>query len=141
MERNPFVGTWRLVSLEMRKPDGQVGYPLGHDAVGYLMYAEDGYMSVAMMNADRPKFASGDIRRGTIEEKVAASDTYVSYCGRYEIRDDKIIHHIAVSFFPNWIGVDQERAFKFDGNRLSLSTLPFLADGLQQTSHLIWERV
>jgi hypothetical protein len=141
MERNPFVGAWRLVSLEMRQPDGRVGYPLGHDAVGFIMYTEDGYMSVAMMSAGRPKFAAGDIRRGTVEEKVAAADTYVSYCGRYEIRDDRIIHHIAVSFFPNWIAMDQQRVFKFDGRRLSLSTLPFLADGVQQTGHLIWERV
>jgi len=141
MERSPFVGTWRLVSLDMRKPDGQVSYPLGHDAVGYIMCTEDGYMSVAMMSAGRPKFATGDIRRGTIEEKVSAADTYLSYCGRYEIRDNRIIHRIAVSFFPNWIGVEQERLFEFDGSRLFLSTPPFLADGVQQTSRLIWERV
>jgi hypothetical protein len=141
VERNPFVGTWRLVSLEMRKPDGQVSYLLGHDAVGYIMYTEDGYMSVAMMSAGRPKFAAGDFTRGTVEEKVAAADTYISYSGRYEIRDNKIIHHIAVSFFPNWIGAAQERIFEFDGNQLSLSTPPFLADGVQQTAHLIWGRV
>jgi len=141
MERNPFVGTWRLVSLEMRKPDGQVSYPLGHDAVGFIMYAEDGYMSVAIMSVDRLKFAAGDIRRGTVEEKAAAADSYVSYCGRYEIRDNAIVHYIAVSLFPNWVGVQQERVFKFDGRRLYLSTTPFLADGIQQTGHLIWERV
>ncbi len=141
MERNPFVGTWRLLSLETRNPDGRVSYPLGHDAVGYLMYTEDGYMCGAMMNADRPEFAGGDVRRATVEEKVAAWDTYVSYCGRYEIRDNKVIHHIAVGFFPNWVGAELERAFEFDGNRLSLSTPPFLIDGLQQTSHAIWERV
>jgi len=141
MERNPFVGTWRLMSLEMRKSDGQVSYPLGHDAIGFIMYTDDGYMSVAMMSSGRPKFAAGDIRRGTMEEKVAAAETYISYCGRYEIREDRIIHHVAVSFFPNWVGADQERTFKFDGNCLWLSTPPFLADGVQQTSRLIWERV
>ena len=141
MRHNLFVGTWRLVSLEMRKPDGQVSYLLGSDAVGYIMYTEDGYMSVAMMSGDRAKFAAGDFTRGTIEEKVAAADTYISYCGRYEIRDGKIIHHIAVSFFPNWTGVEQERLFEFSGRRLSLSTPPFLADGVRQTAHLIWERV
>ena len=141
MERNPFVGTWRLMSLEMRRPDGQVGYPLGRDPVGYITYTEDGYMSVAMMSAGRPKFTAGDIRRGTVAEKTVAADTYVSYCGRYEIRNDRIIHHLAVSFFPNWIGTEQERVFKFDGSRLSLCSSPFLADGVQQTVHLIWERV
>jgi len=141
MKHSAFVGTWRLVSLEMRKPDGQVSYLLGRDAVGYIMYTEDGYMSVAMMSGDRPKFTAGDFRRGTTEEKVAAADTYISYCGRYEIRGDKIIHHIAVSFFPNWVGVEQERLFEFSGGRLSLSTPPFLAEGVQQTAHLVWERL
>lgn len=141
MERDLFVGTWRLLSIEMRQPDGQVSYPLGRDAVGYILYTEDGYMSVAMMSSGRPRFSGGDIRRGTTEEKVAAADTYISYCGRYEIRDDRIVHHIAVSFFPNWIGVEQERVFEFHGSQLSLSTPPFLADGVQQTAHLTWERV
>jgi hypothetical protein len=141
MKRSPFIGTWRLVSLEMRKPDGQVSYLLGRDAIGYIMYTEDGYMSVEIMSGDRPKFAAADLRGGTLEEKVAAADTYISYCGRYEVRDKRIIHHIAVSFFPNWIGQDQERFFEFDGKRLYLSTPPMLVDGVQQSAHIIWERI
>jgi hypothetical protein len=105
------------------------------------MYSEDGYMSVAIMSTNRPKFASGDLWGGTTEEKVAAADTYVSYCGKYEVQADKVIHHIDVSFFPNWSGDDQTRFFKFEGDRLSLSTPPFLVAGIQQTAHLIWERV
>jgi len=141
MTQNSFVGTWRLISCELRSADGQVSYPLGKDAVGYIMYSEDGYMSVAFMSANRPIFAAGDISGGTTEEKEAAADTYVSYCGKYEVQGDKIIHHIEVSFFPNWIGVDQARIFEFEGNRLSLSTPPFLVGGKKQTAHLIWERV
>lgn len=45
---------------------------------------------------------------GTIEEKASAAETYVSYCGRYGVEGDKIIHHIEVGFFPNWISVKQE---------------------------------
>ncbi|MBI2304586.1 MAG: lipocalin-like domain-containing protein [Chloroflexi bacterium] len=141
MVQNPFVGTWRLVSFELRSADGQVSYPYGQDAAGYIMYNEDGYMSVAFMSANRPKFVSGNIRGGSTEEKVAAVDTDVSYCGTYEIQGDKVIHHIEVSLFPNWIGVDKERIFAFDGDRLSLSTPPLLVDGIQQTGHLVWQRV
>ena len=101
MTQNPFVGTWRLVSCELRGSDGQVSYPLAQDAVGYIIQTEDGYMSVAMMAANRLKFGAGDIAGGTDVEKVAAADTYLSYCGRYEIQGDKVVHHIEVSFFPN----------------------------------------
>ena len=59
--QNPFIGTWRLVSCELRRADGQVSYPVGRDPVGYIIYNPDGYMSVAFMSADRPKFAAGDM--------------------------------------------------------------------------------
>jgi hypothetical protein len=140
MEQERFVGTWRLLSLELRTSDGQVSYPFGQDPVGYIMYSEDGYMSVAFMSANRPLFAVGDILGGTTEEKVNAAETYISYCGRYEIQGDKVIHHIEVSLFPNWVGVHQERIFEFDGDRLSLSTPPLLVGGTEQSAYLIWER-
>jgi hypothetical protein len=141
MTQNPFVGTWRLISWEYRSADGKVSYPFDQNFVGYIMYSEDGYMSVAIMSTKRPKFASGDLWGGTTEEKVAAADTYISYCGKYEVQGDKVIHQIDVSFFPNWSGVDQTRFFEFKGNRLSLSTPPILMAGIQRTAHLIWERV
>ena len=50
MTANPLIGTWRLISWENRSVDGQkISYPLGKDAVGYIMYNEDGYMFVAIM--------------------------------------------------------------------------------------------
>jgi Lipocalin-like domain len=46
MTPNPLIGTWRLVSWENRSlVDGQISYPLGKDAAGYIMYNQDGYMS------------------------------------------------------------------------------------------------
>jgi low temperature requirement protein LtrA len=38
MVSNPLIGTWRLLSWENRSvDDGQVSYPLGKDATGYIM--------------------------------------------------------------------------------------------------------
>lgn len=136
-----FIGTWRLVSFEFRTRDGQVSYPFGEDAVGYVMYSQDGYVSFTIMSANRPKFASGDITGGSIEEKAAAVDTYFSYCARYEVRGDRVIHHLEVSLFPNWIGGDQERIFEFKGNRLILRTPPLPWGGREQTGMVTWERV
>ena len=142
MTSNPLIGTWRLISWETRSVDGQkIGYPFGEDAVGYIMYNEDGYMFVAIMRPNRVKVAAGDLLRGSTEEKVQAADTYVSYCGQYEFQGDKVIHHVDLSLFPNWVGVDQERLVELRGNRLILSTRPILLGGMQQTAHLIWERL
>ncbi len=141
MTANPLIGTWRLISWENRSIDGQISYPLGQDAVGYIMYTQDGYMCVAIMRPHRTPFAAGDLLGASLAEKAHAAQTYVSYCGQYEFRGDVVIHHVELSFFPNWVGVDQERLVELTGNRLTLSTRPLVLGGRQQTAHLIWERV
>jgi hypothetical protein len=133
-----FVGAWRLVSVETRREDGEV-HRRGR-RMGYLLYSGDGYMSVAFMREGRPRFASGDIRGGTVEEKVAAVDGYTSYCGRYEVDGVRVVHHIEVSLFPNWVGESQERSYELEGDRLTLSTPLMLVGGMQLSTHLIWER-
>lgn len=141
MTSNPLIGTWRLVSWENRDADGQISHPLGEDAVGYIMYSPDGYMSVAIMRRDRTKFAAGDLLSGSEAEKAHAAGTYVSYCGRYEFRGETVVHQAELSLFPNWVGVEQERLVEVTGNRMTLSTRPILLGGKQRTAHLIWERV
>jgi hypothetical protein len=141
MAKEQFVGIWRLISYELRRADGQVTYPLGKGAVGYIMYDESGYMSVTVMGADRLKFSSEVAQRGTDTEKVKAFDTYLSYCGKYKVQGAKVIHQVEVSLYPNWVGVDLERTFEFEGDRLSLSAPASSRFGAQYTARLVWERV
>ena len=54
---------------------------------------------------------------------------------------DTVIHHVDLSLFPNWVGVEQERLVEVLGNRWVLSTRPILLGGVQRTAHLIWEVV
>ena len=142
MASNPLVGTWRLISWENRSVEsGQVSYPLGKDATGYIMYNQDGYVFVAIMGSNRVRFAADDLLSATKEEEAQAEESYVSYCGRYEFYGDTVVHHVELSLFPNWVGGDQERLVNLLGDRLTLSTRPLLLRGIEQTAHLIWERV
>ena len=134
-----FIGTWRLVSVETHNENGSL-YRSGR-RIGYLIYSGDGYMSVAFMKAGRREFAAGDIRGGTVEEKIEAIEGYVSYCGHYEVVDGVVIHVIEVSLFPNWIGDRQERFYSFEDNRLILSTPLQLVGGMNLSTHLVWEKV
>lgn len=140
MMENRLIGTWVLESFELRTAQGLVSYPFGHDVRGCIIYTEGGYMSVAFMSGQRPNFLSKDLRGGTTDEKAWAVDTYYSYCGTYELLDDRVIHHVEISLFPNWSGEDQERFFTFDGDHLILSTPPFLVEGIEETAHLVWRR-
>jgi hypothetical protein len=94
-----------------------------------------------MMRHDRMQFTAGDLLRASAEEKARAAETYMTYCGRYEFHGDTVVHHVELSLFPNWVGVDQERLVEVTGNRLTVSTRPMLLDGIQRSGHLIWERV
>jgi hypothetical protein len=42
LTREQFVGVWKLVSWENHLADGTVRYPFGKDALGYLLYWENG---------------------------------------------------------------------------------------------------
>jgi hypothetical protein len=141
MQPHPLQGTWRLVSWQNRSADGEVTYPLGPDAVGYLTYTADGYVFVALMRADRAAFAAGDLLGGSPEERAAAAAGYISYAGTFEVRAERVIHHVLASLFPNWVGTEQERFVRWEGERLILSTAPTVFAGRQQTGHLVWERV
>jgi len=143
MRKNEFVGTWKLVSFEMRRSDGQVVYPFTKNVVGVVSYDAKGNMSVQLMLPERPAFAINDQMRGTSEEIKAAFEGYVAYFGTYKIDEEKgtVTHHVKGSMFPNFVGLDMVRFFEFSGNRLTLRAPPIQAGGIAVTSLLIWERI
>jgi hypothetical protein len=98
-------------------------------------------MFVAIMASQRLRFAHDDLLSATKEKKALAEETYLSYCGRYEFLGDRVVHHVELSLFPDWMGTDQERLVDLRGERLTLRTGALLLRGIQQTAHLIWERV
>ena len=87
-KKNPFVGTWKLISFETRRSDGAVMYPFGKDLQGLIMYDAKGYWSCHIMGINRPAFASGQMAKGTPEEIKAAFEASLCYWGTYDI-DEK----------------------------------------------------
>ena len=79
MGRDEFVGTWRLVSFEMRRSDGQTVYPFGRDIIGVGCYDAGGNVSGQLMRSNRPAFAINDPQKGTSEEIKAAFEGYLAY--------------------------------------------------------------
>jgi hypothetical protein len=139
--RDAIVGAWGLLSWENHAVDGQVTYPMGTDAIGYVVYAADGRFSITISRRGRAEFAAGDLLSGTTEEKARAMEGFVAYAGRYSFHGDRVIHHVELSLFPNWVGSDQERWLELAGDRLTLSASALLLAGKQQVPRLVWERV
>ncbi len=144
MTDNPFLGTWRLISWENRDAGGQLGYPLGPDALGYITYTADGYIFAQIMAAERATLATQNPFGGADTEAAAAARSHMSYCGKYEVRTggetDEVVHRVAISDFPNWVGGEQLRFYKFEGEKLILSAPPFQTKKGEIPTFLIWER-
>ena len=137
------LGTWRLVSYEARDPQGRVQYPLGENVSGLLIYDRSGNMSAHVLRNDLQVFAAKDPARATDAEVRAAFDGYGSYFGSYTIDHARqiVTHHVRGAWYPNWIGRDQVRYFKFDAGRLLLSTPPMIWNGQSLEYVLTWERI
>ena len=136
------LGTWRLLSFEMRPSEGASSQPFGVDPCGVLIYDANGNLSVQLARSERPEFASGDIRDGTDDEIRAAYTGYIAYFGVYEVNeaDSYVTHKVDVSLFPNWQGVPQRRFFALSEDTLMLTTPPTPFGGRAVTAVLVWER-
>jgi hypothetical protein len=125
-------GTWRLLSwrrLTYKDPsdkDPSITYPFGEDATGILVYGGEGRMAVQMAAARRPGLATTDPLGGDVDARAAAYSSCLAYFGGYEVKDDKVIHRIDASLYPNWSGAEQARPFTLEGDRLVLRTPPGL---------------
>ena len=119
MSADPLVGTWRLVSLEVRDAEGRVTYPLGRDAAGFITYAAHGHMAVQFGRAGRAQLAQGDWLAAPDAEIAAAARDYFAYCGTYELRGGEVVHRVEQSLLPNWIGAEQVPLVALDANRVS----------------------
>jgi hypothetical protein len=93
------------------------------------------------MASDRLLSESPDPFGAAPDEIVAAWMGFFSYAGRYEhdAVGKRVIHHVEICSFPNWVGTRQERLYDFDGDLLVLSTPPISLGGESAVSTLLWE--
>ncbi len=135
------VGTWKLISAWSSTEDGTKNEaPFGSSPSGVLTYGGDGRMTVLIANGER-KPLSADRVAAPEKERAEAFSTFLSYAGRYSVADGKVIHHVEISSFPNWVGTDLVRTVSLDGDRITLTTPPVSVGGKMRTTALVWERL
>jgi hypothetical protein len=136
--REGVVGAWSLVSFDTDEGHGPSQPRFGQDPVGYLLYTADGHMAAVLAGTHRPELKSPSGSWSTEEQRPQALANFLAYAGRYDIRGDRVFHHVEVSVFTNLMGTTLERRFKIEGDMLTIRTVPPEIWG--SSNVLVWKR-
>jgi hypothetical protein len=142
MKANKLAGTWTLTAADELRPDGTRAEPYGSDAQGLLIIDENGQYSLQIFSRARPRFASGDKRKGTPQEYEAAVMGMSSHIGRCSIdaATGTLTFRIERAAYPNWEGTVQKRKYHLTADELSYEVpASATADGTIPRS--FWRRV
>ncbi len=133
------IGTYRLVSTEVKDASGKWSQTPSFNSIGYITYSDAGYMAVHIMPKDRPRFAGA---QPTPEEAQNAIRGYAAYYGPFTVHEkDGLVIHTRVGKLNPGGPVDYRRYYEFVGNRLILIPADDGRPKDQETRRLIWERL
>ncbi len=133
LSRDDLIGVWTLEDTYAEDDDGNRTPALGDDPIGRIMYTADGYMTAMTGRGDRQLPATD----ASEADKAAAFDSYMTYAGRWTLRDNVVTHQIEYATNPNWIGTARDRAIDHQGDRMVFSGLA--ADGVTR-GVIVWRR-
>ncbi|MBI4912637.1 MAG: lipocalin-like domain-containing protein [Acidobacteria bacterium] len=110
------AGSWKLVSYEVEvQSSGEKMHPMGKAPTGYVIFTPESRVWFVLTGEGRKPAK-------TAEEKAALLDSVIAYTGTYRLEGDKWITSVEVAWNPAWVGTEQARNFKIDGNRLQVLT-------------------
>lgn len=112
------VGTWRLLSAVMEDVETrEQTHTWGESPKGWLIATAAGRWMV-IQTAEQRQAGNDEAAR------AAAFRSMLANSGRYRIDGDKIIIDVDISWDESWLGGQQIRLFRIDGNTLHIEALP-----------------
>ena len=111
-DREKLLGLWKTVSFETEyQGSSDRDFPFGKNPTGYVMYTAEGRMWSIVTGEGReaPK---------TDQDRSELFKSMFAYTGTYRVEGDKQITKVDVAWNPAWVGKEQVRTIKIDGDRL-----------------------
>jgi lipocalin-like protein len=107
---NPLVGSWKLLSFQFESESGNQRFDAYDERPeGFAIFSEARVMFI-LTAGDRLATATAD----------ELFDRMMAYTGRYRVQGDRVITTVDSAWHPAWVGTEQTRLFKLDGDTLSL---------------------
>jgi|SRR5579864_1690633 len=131
------VGIWKLVSCIFEDVQTKERtLPYGEHPKGYAILTPEGRL-MALITAE------GRTAPSTAEDRDAAFRSAVAYSGQYRVDGNQFVTTVDIAWNEAWVGTDQLRLFKINGDRLHIESppTPNLNRGGQMVRGLLtWER-
>lgn len=111
------TGIWKLVSFEMEiQATGEREPAMGKNSTGYAIFTPEGRAMFVLTGEGRkaPK---------TDQDRADLFKSMFAYTGMYRLEGDKWITKVDVSWNPAWLGTEQIRFFRVDGDRLQVISM------------------
>jgi catechol 1,2-dioxygenase len=126
-----FIGGWQLVSCINHHSDGSEDHPIGPNPLGQIMYSLDGHMTAQLIRTTQSEAKPLDL------PYVQNLPDYAGYFGNFTVDAGKgvVTHHVAGSSSPGMVGTDQERHFRFEGDKLLLR-----AEAGADRFEIVWQK-
>jgi hypothetical protein len=116
--RRKIAGTWKLVSVAYEDTAGGARTPVyGAHPKGIQIATPQGRW-LALMTAEGRSVPNSD------DQRAQALKTMIAYTGRYRVEDGKVITKVEAAWNEAWVGTEQIRDVRFDGDRLFLQSPP-----------------
>jgi hypothetical protein len=116
--RKQIIGTWKLVSVYYEDQTTKERAPIyGEHPRGVQIATPDGRW-LALVTAENRLVPKTD------EERAQALKTMIAYTGRYRVEDGKVITKVEAAWNEAWVGGEQTRAIRFDGDELYIESPP-----------------
>jgi len=117
-DRAAIVGTWKLVSVNYEDQETKAVTPVyGEHPRGYQIATPEGRW-LALVTAEGRKVPQTDA------DRAQALRTMISYAGRYRVADGKVTTKVEVAWNEAWVGGEQTRFIRFEGDLLHIESPP-----------------
>jgi len=109
-DKDRIVGTWKLVAVSYEDAQTKERTPvLGEHPRGYQIATPEGRW-IALVTADGRPVPKTD------EDRAKALRSMIAYSGRYRVEDSKVITKVEVAWNEAWVGGEQVRFLRFEGD-------------------------
>ena len=116
--RQQIIGTWKIVSVVYEDQATKEQTPIyGEHPRGIQIATPEGRWLALMTAENRPV-------PKTDEDRAAALKSMIAYTGRYRVEDGKVITKVEAAWNEAWVGGEQVRSIRFDGDKLYIESPP-----------------